>query len=140
MAYNFAKNEADANDVFQEVYMRFIKYGTKKEFDSFEHVKAWFIRVTINCYHDLVAKEKRREELESTSQTAIHELEKDHSALIEAVQALDEKYRTVIHLFYYEDYKIHEIARLLDENENTIKTRLARARKIVKDTLKGGGV
>jgi len=139
VAHNFAKNDADAQDIYQEVFMRFMKYGIKKEYESLDHVKHWLIRVTINCYHTFITKEKRREELEHASHQVIDEHEKDHSALIEAVQYLDEKYRIVIHLYYYEDYKVREIAAILKESENTVKTRLTRARRLVKEQLKGGG-
>ena len=57
----------------------------------------------------------------------------------DAVRSLDEKYRIAIHLFFYEGYKIREIADLLEENENTIKTRLARGKKMLKDKLEADG-
>jgi len=129
VALNMVKNEADAQDMFQEVFLRFIKY--KKGFDSMDHAKAWFIRVTINCCNSFFKKQKRQTEIEAM--TDIPEEEKVDYGITEHVQALEEKYRIVIHLYYYEGYKIKEIAEILQENENTIKTRLARAKKILKE-------
>lgn len=59
------------------------------------------------------------------------------SALFEAVVSLPEKYRSVVHLYYYEDYSIKEIAQILQKKETTIQTRLMRARKMLKQQLKG---
>jgi len=134
VAYSFAKHEADAQDIFQDVFMRFMKYGIEKEFDSLEHAEHWFVRVTLNCYYTFVSKAKRREEVE-TDPRNIKTEKKDYSTLTETVGELEEKYRIVIHLFYYEDYKIKEIAAILGENENTIKTRIARAKKMLKNKL-----
>jgi len=134
VAHNLAKHEADAQDVYQEVFMRFMKYGITKEYHSLEHARHWFIRVTINCYHDFIEKANRREELEKDLRHIKGEQE-DYSSLTEAIQELDEKYRIAIHLFYYESYKIKEIARILEENENTVKTRLARAKKMLKQKI-----
>lgn len=56
--------------------------------------------------------------------------------LFEAVMKLPEKQRTVIHLFYYEDYSIKEIADILKLSESNVKTRLTRGRAMLKEQLK----
>lgn len=134
-AYGIAGQNADVQDIYQEVFMIFMKYGIKKEYNSWDHAKYWFIRVTVNCFHALNKKAKRQEELEKDSYFQI-ESEKstsisNDSEVLEAVQELEENYRVVIHLFYYERYKIKEIAAILEENENTIKTRLSRGKKLL---------
>lgn len=139
VAHNLAKHEADAQDIYQEVFMRFMKYGINKEYDSLDHARHWFIRVTINCYHNFIERNARREELERNTYY-VREENQDYSSLTEAIRELDEKYRIVIHLFYYEDYKIKEIATILEENENTVKTRLARAKKQLKDKINVEGL
>lgn len=58
------------------------------------------------------------------------------SRLFEAVMRLPEAYRIVIHLFYYEDYSIREIAALLKRREGTVKSQLSRGRALLKHTLK----
>lgn len=143
LAYSYVRNETDAEDIFQDVFMNFLKYGTTKEFDSWDHAKNWFIRVTINCYYHFIKVSKRRMEIEDSEQIidlqSIEEApQKNYGILTEAVGELKEKYRTVVHLFYYEGYKVKEIANLLEENENTIKTRLSRAKKVLKEKLADG--
>lgn len=129
VAMNQLKNESDTQDVFQEVFLRFVKL--KKKFDSLEHAKAWFIRVTINCCKDFFRKQRNHQDLDSAME--IQATEAKQYGITSYVQALDEKYRIVVHLYYYEQYKIFEIAEILKENENTIKTRLARAKKTLKE-------
>ena len=135
VAASFAQCEADARDIYQEVFMRFLKYGIGKEFNDLAHAKHWFIRVTINYHHTQASKTKRLKEVEKDSAVHLTEKVKDYGEVTEALQELDEKYRTVIHLFYYEGYKIKEIADLLKKNENTIKTRLARGKKLLKEKM-----
>lgn len=60
----------------------------------------------------------------------------EHSELFYAVQGLPVKYREVMHLYYYEEYSIKEIAVLLHLSETAIQTRLMRARKKLKQQLK----
>ena len=140
-AYGIAGQEADAQDIYQEVFMIFMKYGLKKEYNSWSHAKYWFVRVTINCFYTLNKKTKRQEILEKESYQLTNtkklatSLQTYDSEILEAVQELDEKYRVVLHLFYYEHYKIKEIANLLDENVNTIKTRLLRGKKQLEEKL-----
>jgi len=129
VAFNQVKNRMDAEDVFQEVFLRFIKYN--KGFDSMEHAKAWFIRTTINCCRTFFTKQKKHSEVELVIDVPEEKI--TPYGMTECVGELEEKYRIVVHLFYYEQYKIKEIAELLQENENTIKTRLTRAKKILKE-------
>jgi len=139
VALDISKHEADAQDVFQEVFLRYIKYRRVHAFNSMEHAKAWFIRVTINCCRDLFTKRSKKQKFETDDSAlrTVPSVEKKEANydVLEAVQGLRENYRIVIHLFYYEGYKIREIADLLDENENTVKTRLSRAKKELEQKL-----
>jgi len=134
VALNMLKNESDTHDVFQEVFLRFVKH--KNKFESLEHAKAWFIRITINYCKDFFRKQKNHQNLESAMSISAPSVKQ--YGMTEYVQELNEKYRVVVHLYYYEQYKIFEIAELLKENENTIKTRLARAKKILKERWENG--
>ncbi|MFV0394927.1 MAG: RNA polymerase sigma factor [Coprobacillaceae bacterium] len=125
VALSMTKKESDAQDIFQEVFLRFVKRDDT--FDSIEHAKAWFIRVTINCCNTFFKKNQKQPEAELVVEVP-DEDEQQHE-ITYLVQELEEKYRVVIHLFYYEQYAIKEIADILKENENTIKTRLSRAKK-----------
>ncbi len=125
--------QENANDIFGEVFLQLAKHlGKGNRFNDENHEKAWLIRVTLNCSKVILrtyaffgesAEEKSYYIPESTGE------------VYEAVMKLSEKYRVVIHLFYYEGYQIKEIASLLRINENTVKSRLARARKMLKTTI-----
>ena len=77
-------------------------------------------------------EEQSQTEGEQVTTTAAEESDKN---LFEAVMALPEKYRIVIHLFYYEGYSVQEIAKILHRREGTVKSQLTRGRKILKEEL-----
>ena len=143
LALTEVKNKTDAEDIFQEVFIRLLKNLHK--LDSEEHAKAWLIRVTINCARkhfasywnrnvDFITEDtdmgKESEELET--------LLEGEDPVLEAVRRLPEKYRIVVHLFYFEDFSVSEVSKILKTTENTIKTQLHRARKLLKEMLEGG--
>ncbi len=135
VAFHVCKNAADADDVVQET---FIQYHTgTKEFESEEHIKAWLIRAAIHRAVNVTRSWWRRQSvpLEEYVQTLPFTSDRDQ-ALFQAVMDLPEKYRVVIHLFYYEDYPVREIAGILRLSEGNVKVRLTRARKLLKDKLK----
>lgn len=134
LAYSICRNEADAKDAVQEC---FISYHTSKaEFTNEGHLKAWLIRVTINKSKDIVSSfwhRNRTDWQEYMAETSFDE--PGDSELFETVMKLPEKYRIVIHLFYYEDYSVSEISDIMNLRENTVKSRLLRGRKILKERL-----
>ncbi|EFV02003.1 Sigma-70 region 2 [Pseudoramibacter alactolyticus ATCC 23263] len=134
-AFSVCQNAADAEDVVQEV---FIRYHTKpRAFDSEEHLKAWLLRVAINRARDVCKSfwHRHRVTWEETMAALPFEAPED-SALFAAVMALPDKYRVVIHLYYYEGYAVREIAALLSRRENTVKSQLRRARALLREQLK----
>lgn len=133
LALSQTKNVADAEDITQDVFLRFMQY--EKPFASFEHIKAWLIRVTINRSLSLFASawHKRTEPL--SEEIPFNSPEK--SDVYYAVLELPQKYRAVIHLFYYEDMSVAEISKVLGKNQSTIKSQLHRARELLKTKLKG---
>lgn len=134
LALNQMKDKHMAEDVTQDVFVKYI--NSDKEFESEEHVKAWLIRVTVNMCKNVFnsAWYKKSAPLEEDIPTEENEI----SDLYEEVLKLPKKYKAVIHLFYYEDMSIADIATCLGEKESTIKSQLHRAREILKKTLKGG--
>lgn len=125
LAWAYVRSKPDADDVFQEVFLRYHKRAPV--FESEEHRKAWLLRVTINRAKSLLSRRfLRRIELKDDAVpfTAPEELE-----LHEALNALPPKYRTVIHLFYFEDCTAEEIGALLGEKPSTVRTQLTRARR-----------
>lgn len=130
------KNDSDAEDIFQTV---FLKYALSSAvFNSEEHEKAWFLRVTLNSCKDLLKSffRSRTVPLEELLEQPA-ELADDHREVLNAVLALPEKYRDVVYLHDYEGYSAPEIGRLLKKNPNTIYTLLTRARERLRETLGG---
>lgn len=124
---------ADAEDAVQEVFLRLLT--TRPRFRDGDHERAWLIRATIHRAADFRrAAAQKVLPLEEAEELAAPESEP--SQLLSAVQALPEKYSTVIHLYYYEGYNIQEIAKLLGLPAATVGTRLARGRSKLKDLLK----
>ncbi len=130
------KSVADAEDVVQEVFLRCLK--NNPVFQSAEHQKAWLIKVTLNCSKTLLGSAFRRH---SAPEDAMGELssedETPDSTVYDAVLKLPEKYRTAIHLYYYEDYSVKEIATVMRATESTVKSWLHRARGMLKEMLGG---
>lgn len=133
------KNDSDAEDVFQEVFLKYLLY--EKPFESDAHEKAWLIRVTVNNCKDILKSFFRRKvySIEDVDVEPYCMQEQDKE-LLDAVLRLTPKYRDVIYLFYYEGYTAVEIARILNKSENTIYTWLGRARKELKVQIGGGPI
>lgn len=131
LALSQTRNRSDAQDVFQEVFLRLVK--NKKPFDNEEHIKAWLLRVTINCSKKLFLSSWRKKTEELIVDIPFEE--EQSSELYYAVMDLPLKYRTVIHLFYYEQYSIAQIAQYLERNESTVKSQLKRGREMLKGVL-----
>ena len=132
------KNDADTEDIFQTV---FLKYAlTSVSFDSDEHEKAWLIRVTLNACKDLLKSifRSRTVSLEELMEQPA-QLSADHREVLEAVLSLPARYRDVVYLHYYEEYTAPEIARILGKNVNTVYTRLTRAKGLLREKLGGDG-
>lgn len=133
-AFSVCRCREDADDVVQDVFMRYCV--CKQEFDSEEHIKAWLLRVAINRAKDMVSSFWRRNRVgwEEYMDGLAFELPTDRE-LFSAVMQLPERYRIVVHLFYYEDYSIAEISALLHSREGTVKSQLSRGRKLLKKML-----
>lgn len=122
----------DADDIFQEVFLRYI--NKQPAFKNEEHRKAWLIRVTINCSNTLWSSTWRKK---VDPLTEYHPFQtKDDTDLYNELQQLPKKYREVIHLFYYEDLSLKEISQILGRKNSTIRTQLTRARRLLKKILK----
>ena len=130
------KNHADTEDIFQTVCLKYVTGTT--EFESEEHEKAWFIRVTINACKDLLRSffRSRTVSLDDLLEQP-DQVPEDHREVLEAVLALPDKYRDVVYLHYYEGYTAPEIGTILHKNPNTVYTLLTRARDELRKMLGG---
>ena len=132
LAFARTGNSHDAEDVYEEVFLRFLK--RKPKFENEEHRKAWFLRVTVNCSNTFLSSvwQKRTEGLSDE----IPFTEKEHQDLYRELQSLPVKYRSVIHLFYYEELSVEEIGHILNRKPATVRTQLTRAREMLRGMLK----
>ncbi len=134
IAFNVCKNAEDAKDVVQDTFIQY--YSAKKEFDNEQHIRAWLIRVAINKAKNVNGTfwRKNKISLEDYMESLVFETPESEE-LFETVMHLPEKYRIVIHLFYYEEYSVHEIADILKLSESNVKVRLSRGRSLLKEKL-----
>lgn len=132
LAFARVGTKHDADEVFQEVFLRFIK--KKPVFHEQEHCKAWFIRVTINCSKSFRSNWWFKN-VQPVDDDIVFETKEDVD-LYNELQKLPHKYREVIHLFYYEDMSIEEISKALDRKNSTVRTQLTRARAVLKSFIK----
>lgn len=125
LAYAQMKNKSDADDIYQEVFFRYIKRAPV--FDNTEHEKAWFIRVTLNCCKTTLSSfwHIKTEPLDENIEFPHTEKED----LSYALKKLSKKYNAVLHLFYYEDMTTREIADAMHIKEGNVRMLLTRARR-----------
>ena len=131
------QNTADAEDVYQDVFLRFYRQTGLNPADA-EHTKAWLIRTTLNRCADVMRFRFRRgtlplEELRELAGS----VDETAAELWAAVAGLPVRFRTVVHLHYAEGYSTGEIAAMLRIPDATVRTRLRRARLKLKDILGG---
>ena len=132
LAYARTGSREDAEDVFQEVFLRYVR--KKPTFQDEEHRKAWLIRVTVNCAKSLRGSFWNRR-TEGLNENLVFDSVKDYDLYYELMR-LKPQEREVIHLFYYEDMTSKQIAQALGVTEAAVRTRLTRARKALKAFMK----
>jgi RNA polymerase sigma factor, sigma-70 family len=140
LCYSYVKTMHDAEDIAQDVFLELIR--RKPAFMDNNHEKAWLLRTAVNkCKNHLksgwVSKTVPLEDnlSDSALQTEDSGLDDTKRAVLEAVNSLPEKYRTVIHLFYYSGLSIQEIAATKHISSATVGTQLARGRELLKKKL-----
>jgi len=154
LAYHQMGNRSDADDIFQEVFLRLVRHAAKIK--SEEHLKAWLIRVTLNCCNSLGASFARTKSVpyddtrtsrensgedepdydSAFQQEDRYQVEGDTESVVQMIQRLPREYRVVIYLFYYEEFSIAQIAETLQISAGAVKTRLSRARQMLRIELK----
>lgn len=129
---------ADADDVFQEVFLAYHNSG--KEFYDEEHRKAWLLRTTVNMIRRVLSAARRQKTvpLEEGEGMAAPFREVEENLVWQALQALPEEYREPIYLFYFEELSTQEIAQVLNLRPGAVRMRMSRGREMLRKTLKGG--
>ena len=136
LAYARTGSHADAEDIMQDVFLRLLTKAPA--FTGDDHAKAWLLKVTANRSADLFRSPwQKKVPLEEAAELPAPE-EPAPGETLEAVLALPAKLRVVVHLFYYEELSVAEIARLLNLRESAVKTRLFRARDRLRQSLLKG--
>ena len=134
MACVYLKNHVDAEDAVTEV---FLKYMAKMpRFENEQHEKAWFFRVTINYCKDQLKKKKwQADNLDGIEDLPGISFTGEEKQVLEEVLALPVKLRQAVYMHYYLGYTIKEIGKITATAETTIRARLFKARKLLKDCL-----
>ena len=156
IAFARTGNKSDADDIYQEVFLRYIR--RKPEFRSEEHAKAWFIKVSVNCARKFMSKSQRNAEAVGDWTEIMLQQETDSKAmegvtveeqfladerkseLYRELQKLDSDTRLLLHLYYFEELKTREIARLLHKSESAVRVALSRARNKLRIQAEEDGV
>lgn len=128
-AFSICRNPMDADDAVQDALVKYHTLGL--DYADETHIKAWLLRVTINHAKNITSSFWRKRAVaweEYMDELAFEEPEDNR--LFEAVMRLPQKYRAVIHLFYYEEYSIREIAEIMRCRAGTVKSQLNRGRKL----------
>lgn len=137
IAMTRVKNRDDADDVFQEVFL--VYWRKQPSFNSEEHRKAWLISTAVNCSKKLASSPWRHTTvpLEQAQGQAFEFTSPEDTELYSALCSLKLKYRTALHLFYFEDMSVEQISRTLGIREGTVRMQLTRGRELLREKLKG---
>ena len=138
LAVSFCGNHEDAEDVVQEVFLKYLRCG--KRFSSYDELRRYLTTATANQCRDLLksAARQRNCALEETEQLAAPADDPDTRLDVQrAMLRLAPKYRGVVYFFYYEDCSVRQIADRLSLSETAVRTRLDRARKQLRRLLGG---
>ena len=133
LAYSYLHNMSDAEDILQDTLIKYMQ--SAPAFLNGDHKKAWLLHVAANLSKNKINYNKIRE-TDELEETLVAEEREDLSFVWEAVKALPEKYREVIHLYYQEGYPTKEIGKILERNESSVRSDLKRGREALKKVLK----
>ena len=133
IAKSYLRSDADVADAMQETTLKC--FERIESLDNPKFFKTWLTRILINNCNDIIRKGKSVQLFSDYKDITLEEKAEDTRAFNELVQSLDEKYRTILVLYYVEGFKINEIAQILDVNVNTINSRLQRSRAMLKAEL-----
>lgn len=132
-AYSYLHNLSDAEEILQDTVMKYL--DKRPVFKNKAHERAWLFTVAANFSKNRIDYNRIRQ-TDELEESLAAEQQEDLSFVWEAVKTLPEKYREVIHLFYYEGYKTAQISQILHRKESTVRSDLRRGREKLKDVLK----
>ncbi len=134
IAFSFTANQHDSEDILQDTFIKL--FSSKNNFENDEHIDKWLTAVTVNECRNLLKSAFRKKRVALEDYSAVYSFNCEQSEdLFNAVMSLPVKLRTVIHLFYYDDMSVEDIAKALKIKQSAVKTRLHRARAQLKIQL-----
>ena len=139
VAYFYVKDWTAAEEIVQDVFLAYAKNVDK--FEQRSSLKTYLVKITIHKSHDYLRSWKRKWQHFTRSKAFEHSIEtekviaEERQTLVQGLFQLPIHYRETLILYYYDDYKIVEIARILQVSESTVKTRLTRGREKLKSIL-----
>ena len=130
-------SRADADDVFQEVFLAYFQSG--KTFRDEEHRKAWLLRTTINQSRRVTSSSWRQKTvpLSEREDVPVQFQDPEENEVWTALQSLAEDYRLPLYLFYFQELSTQEIAKALAIRPGAVRMRLTRGREQLREKLKG---
>lgn len=137
ICFMYMKNEHEAYDATHETFLKMLQKN--KCFENEEHEKAWLIVTASNCCKDTLKSFWRKNKMDLDNVPEGLSEQKEFSrddTILKAVLNLPNRYKTLIYLHYYEEYSVNEIASLLHKNPSTMRSRLSKAKELLKDILK----
>ena len=123
-------NESDAEDAVQEAFIKYLQKAP--QFENPDHEKAWLIIVATNQCRDILRFRKRHPQIDSEDLQELSTSSSD-SGILEALMTLPEKFRIVLTLYYVEEYRVDEIARIIRKTPSAVKMRLQKGRKLLEE-------
>lgn len=136
LSFIMLKNKEDACDATQDVFLKLIK--SDASFYSMEHARAWLIVTTRNHCRNIIKSSWKKMVSLTTEQTILEQTKKDTKnheqadLVLASLLKLPQELRMLVYLHYFEGFSIEELARQLKKNPSTLRSRLARARKLLK--------
>ena len=134
LALSFTGSPADAEDVTQTVFLKYLE--TQPELEEGKE-RAWLLQVTANQCRDLWRRLRRRATVPLDEAQAVAVLPPKVETVWETVKTLKPMDRGALYLFYYEGYSTQEIAAILGQRPGTVRSHLSRARQALRERLKG---
>jgi len=143
LCLSLCANSFDADDLYQETWLRVVK--SISQYDPTKEFEPWLTKICVNTYRNVLRRlarspflDFRTNEEKDAQINAVPDAEKaDYSPLYEAIDRLPEKYRIAVILFYFQDMDITATAQVMGIPEGTVKSRLSKARKLLKEMLDG---
>ena len=135
IAKSILRNDEDCADAMQNAVLH--AYEKLHTLRNERYFKTWLTRILINECNHIIRSGNESIPYEDYFETRVQTQPEDHSEVFEAVMELDSTYRIPLVLFYVEGFSIKEICQILNLSQGTVKTRLYRSRKLLKEKLVG---